>query len=120
MSSTKKFFKLIETLETDIRFYNDPFTVRLEIFECASDEGVFRARAWRTDTYSMTPTYGETDEVKAAATIFMDWSDNLNENLFVARRYRTKQEFIDFVFAAMSDFLQRRPEETDEHNRGSQ
>ena len=53
---TSPVYELIQTVEFDLAFGEDSWTVRVELFRDTEDRGRFRCHAWETELFRLTPS----------------------------------------------------------------
>jgi hypothetical protein len=109
LRSCKNLFKIVDVLETDIRFPDDFFSLRLEVFQSVTNEKLFRTRAWRTESYDLTPAFSNenSDNETATATVLMDWSTVFQSDLFVVKECESKDEYLEYLDSQLDLLLKR-------------
>ena len=50
-------FELAKTVELDIRFNEEAWTARIELFRDTGREGWFRCRVWESEMFRLTPSF---------------------------------------------------------------
>ena len=58
---TSSVFELAKTVELDIRFNEDAWTARIELFRDTQREGWFRCRVWESEMFRLTPSFPRDD-----------------------------------------------------------
>lgn len=74
-------FVLYRTLEIDVELGGDPHVVRVELFRAAAEQGVYRARLWRSELFRLTPSFPRDEADRPTEVtddaIFVEWAELL-------------------------------------------
>jgi len=58
---TSSFFELVKTIETDIDFENDSWSIRIELFRDTENIEYYRCHVWELELFRLTPTFPNDD-----------------------------------------------------------
>ena len=54
---TTPVYELVRTVELNIRFPNDSWTIRIELLRSTETEGRFRCHLWELESFRLTPSF---------------------------------------------------------------
>ncbi len=103
-------FRLVQTLELDIQFGSESWTIRIDILQDISNPNQFRCDLWQLDYYRIQPTFpqdpdtGKPTAYKADQAIWMDWSHSLTGSYksFIAS---DANDALNVVLTDLKEFL---------------
>lgn len=59
---TSPLFRLVETVEVDLKLAETEYTLRIELFQDLARPDQFRARTWEAELFRLTPRYPEDED----------------------------------------------------------
>jgi hypothetical protein len=105
-------FELTKTIEFDLAFAEDCFSLKVELFQDVSDTRRFRARIWRLEMYRIQPTFPQKEadsqpvDDPSDETIFVDTALWLAKN-YEDFRAETPDSALQMILNDLKDFLVR-------------